>query len=116
MLKAVLSNLVTVSVGIRDASGILLAVGSLVNRLYHLDCEDALMGRHEGSVALSGEANLCHQRLSRVHEKSLQKFINQIYVDWTDVKKIPGLSFCEECTVWKCTANVSLQWEKFVQG
>ena len=50
---------------ITDASGKLRAKGSLVDKLYKLDCEDVPNG--QTSVASTGSGDLWHQRLGHVH-------------------------------------------------
>lgn len=84
---------------IRDASGKLRAMGSLVEQLYKLDHEDVLNG--QTSVAPTGSSDVWHQRLGHVHEQRLKNCIQKGSVQGINVKQVTELSFCEGCLAGK---------------
>ena len=84
---------------ITDASGKLRAKGSLVDKLYKLDCEEVPNG--QTSVASTGSSDLWHQRLGHVHEQRLNKCIERRPVQGINVKQATELSFCEGCLAGK---------------
>ena len=81
-----------------DENGKLRRMGSLVDKLYQLDCEVVSTGY--ASVAQS-RSDLWHQRLGHVHESRLKKCVQNEFVRGIDMEKITGLSFCEGCLAGK---------------
>ena len=81
---------------IRDESGILRGTGTLLDKLYHLDCE-VVTDRQMSAVAFTEDNDLWHQQLVHVNEQSLHRCINNGYVNGIRIKKMTGLSFCEVC-------------------
>ena len=95
---------------ISDASGKLRGTGSLVNKLYKLDCEE-VTNEHFSKIAQES-SDLWHQRLGHVHEQRLKSCIEKTVVKGICCDKVDDLSFC----VWleKCIANHFRQLKKFV--
>ena len=85
---------------IRDSSGQLYGMGTLVEKLYQLDCEDQCPGREQASVAIDNN-DLWHQRLGHLNSQQLRKMVQQNQV--SGIKLFPRSSepLCEGCVVGK---------------
>ena len=87
---------------IRDRTGKLRGMGSLVDKLYQLDCQVAITtDTAYVSVESSQGSDLWHQRLGHVHELRLKKCVESESVRGINIKKITELSFCEGCLAGK---------------
>ena len=85
---------------LRDANGVLRGMGTLLDKMYQLNCE-SLRNNQRALVVVNNEADLWHQRLGHLHEKGLQKCIDKGYLNGSTVTKINRLSFCEGCVAGK---------------
>ena len=97
---------------IRDRNGKLLGIGSLVQKLYYLDCK-TITWEHvtvASGSRIGNKADLWHQRLN---EHQLKEMVNQDLVKGVEIRKSTGISFC----VWKarCSEDLLSQWENSVQ-
>ena len=98
---------------IRDSKGILRGMGSLMDKLYQLDCESII---HEQASVTSdiSSADLWHQRLGHISGQRLKEMVSNEMV--TGVK-IPvsaaEFSFVRAALKEKCNGNHSNQWERF---
>jgi len=72
-------------------------MGSLIDKLYHLDCE--LVSLESVSVAFerSRMIDLWHQRLGHPGKQRLSQTVNKQLVSEINVLKMEELSFCEGC-------------------
>ena len=87
---------------IRDEYGKLPGMGSLVDKLYQLDCQVAITADTAYvSVESSQGSDLWHQRPGHVHELRLKKCMENESVRGINIKKMTELSFCEGCLVGK---------------
>ena len=81
---------------IRDEYGKLRGMGSLVDKLYQLDCQVAITtDTAYVSVESSQGSDLWHQRLGHVHELRLKKYMENESVRGINIKKMTEMSFCE---------------------
>ena len=88
---------------IRDRNGKLLGMGSLMQKLYYLDCK-TITWEHVNVVSgsqIGNKADLWHQRLGHLNEHQLKEMINQDLVKGVEIPKSTGISFCEKCVEGK---------------
>lgn len=86
---------------IQDSNDILRGVGSLVDKLYQLDCE-AVPQEHASVVSETrGRTNLWHQRLGHLSEQPLREMAHKELVKGLQIQKSDELSFCEGCVEGK---------------
>ncbi len=86
---------------IRNPRGRLLGMGSLVGKLYRLDCK-ATMPKHTSFVAHNQHeesADLWHQRLGHVNKQQLYDFGD--VAKGVRISNLSDLSFCEQCVEGK---------------
>ena len=87
-----------------DRSGNLLATGSLVEKLYYLDCETTI-SQEKVSIAsgllVDNKANLWHQRLGHLNEHQLKGMASQDLVKGLHIPCNTRMSFCEKCVEGK---------------
>ena len=57
---------------LRDANGVLRGMGTLLDKMYQLNCE-SLRNNQRALVAVNNEADLWHQRLGHLHESALTR-------------------------------------------
>ncbi|XP_022794843.1 uncharacterized protein LOC111333514 [Stylophora pistillata] len=85
-----------------DGNGKLRGMGSLVDKLFQLDCQVAIT---TDTVHVSAESSpgsdLWRQRLGHVHELCLKKCVESESVRGINIKKMTELSFCEGCLAGK---------------
>ena len=86
---------------IYNRAGDVCGMGSLVDKLYHLDCE--LVPSESVSVAFekSRVIDLWHQRLGHPGKQRLSLTVNKQLVSGINVSKMEELSFCEGCVEGK---------------
>ena len=86
---------------IYNRAGDVCGMGSLVDKLYHLDCE--LVPSESVSVAFekSRVIDLWHQRLGHPGKQCLSLTVNKQLVSGINVSKMEELSFCEGCVEGK---------------
>lgn len=85
---------------IRDGNGKLLGMGSLVDKLYYLDCSLESIAVAAGS-RIRNKSDLWHQRLGHLNEQQLRLMVNQDLVKGMEIPKSAGISFCEKCVEGK---------------
>ena len=98
---------------IRDSNGKLCGIGSLIEKLYRLNCEFAPVEHNiREHVAVASEDNdmdLWHQRLGHLCEQQLKYMVNKDLVIGVKLPKATKLSFCEGCVEGKmCRKPFSL--------
>ena len=87
---------------IRDEYGKLHGMGSLVDKLYQLDCQVAITTDTAYiSVESSQGSDLWHQCLGHVHELRLKKCLENESVQGINIKKMTELSFFKGCLAGK---------------
>ena len=97
---------------IRDEYGKLHGMGSLVDKLYQLDCQVAItMDTAYISVESSQGSGLWHQCLGHVHELRLKKCLENESVQGINIKKCLNCPFAKDVWQERCVENRSLQWE-----
>ena len=88
---------------IYDRNGMLLGIGSLVDKLYYLICESVT--QEYASIATGSEvknkADLWHQRLGHLNENQLREMVSQDLVKGVKIPKSTRISFCEKCVEGK---------------
>ena len=81
---------------IRDSKGILRGMGSLMDKLYQLDCESII--HEQASVASDiGSADLWHQRLGHISGQRLKEMVSNELVTGVKIPVSAEFSFCEGC-------------------
>ena len=90
---------------IRDGSGILRGMGSLVNKLYQLDCE--VLRSEQVSLAASqdNEVDVWHFRLGHASEQCIKNMAYKKLATGIRLRKQARLSFCEGCIAGKMRRN-----------
>ena len=91
---------------IRSKYGTLMGMGTLVNKLYYLDCScSSVESKHVLKVAsgakVTNKTDLWHQRLGHLNETQLREMISQDMVKGIELSKSAELSFCEKCVEGK---------------
>lgn len=86
---------------IRDSKGILRGMGSLVDKLYQLDCEPVMQEQASVASETSSSTDLWHQRLGHLGEQSLKDMSHRDLVKGLKVLRSAELSFCEGCVEGK---------------
>ena len=82
---------------IYNRAGSVCGTGSLVDKLYQLDCE-AVSSEHASMVSEQGrDLDLWHQRLGHLEGQHLQETISKQLVKGMNTSKTAKLSFCEGC-------------------
>ena len=91
---------------IRDSKGILRGMGSLMDKLYQLDCESII--HEQASVASDiGSADLWHQRLGHISGQRLKEMVSNEMVTGVKIPVTAEFSFCEGCIEGK------MKWKPF---
>ena len=81
---------------IRDSKGILRGMGSLIDKLYQLDCESII--HEQASVASDiGSAGLWHQRLGHISGQHLKEMVSNEMVTRVKIPVSAEFFFCEGC-------------------
>eukprot|EP00731_Ephydatia_muelleri_P037673 Em0533g3a len=87
-----------------DRRGNLLGTGSLVEKLYYLDCETTI-SQEKVSIAsgfpVNNKINLWHQRLGHLNEHQLKEMASQDLVKGLHIPCNTRMSFCEKCVEGK---------------
>ena len=87
---------------IRDEYGKLHGMGSLVDKIYQIDCQVAITTDTAYISAESSQSSdLWHQCLGHVHELRLKKCLENESVQGINIKKMTELSFCKGCLAGK---------------
>ena len=90
---------------IRDSKGNLCGTGSLIDKLYKLDCELAATEhnsiQHTALVSENTDLDLWHQRMGHLCEQQLKHMVNKGLATGIKFRKASGLSFCEGCVEGK---------------
>ena len=83
----------------RDRNGRLLGMESFVDKLYRLDCSEAVAS---GSW-IGNKADLWHQRLGHLNEHQLKEMVSQNLAKGVEIPKstVTEISFCEKCVEGK---------------
>jgi len=86
---------------IRGSHRKLLGMGSLVDKLYQLDCIP--VSKEQASVALEQQKqlNLWHQRFGHLNEKQLKDIVRNELVAGVSIPRTANLTFCEACVKGK---------------
>ena len=87
---------------IRRRNGSLDGVGTLVGKLYHLECEPLVPEESAATVSENvPDIDLWHQRLGHLNGKQLNALVGKGLVSGVKVPSISKLSFCEGCVEGK---------------
>ena len=101
---------------IRDNSGNLCGMGSLIDNLYHLDCKPVPMELASIGSRQHNDLDLWHQRLGHISGSKLKEFAHKGVLEGLKIPLTKELSFCEGCVEGKMFRKPpSSQWETFVQ-
>ena len=82
---------------IYNRAGNVCGTGSLVDKLYQLDCEPLSSERATVASEQGRDLDLWHQRLGHLGRQRLQETISKQLVKGLDASKTAKLSFCEGC-------------------
>ena len=82
---------------IYNRAGNVCGIGSLVDKLYQLDCEPVTSERATVVSEQGHDMDLWHQRLGHLGRQRLQETISKQLVNGMNVSKTAKLSFCEGC-------------------
>ena len=85
---------------IRNQKGKLCGMGSLVDKLYQLDCEHTTIEYACVSKQMS-DIDLWHQRLGHISGQRLREIVHKELVTGVTIQKGAELSFCEGCVEGK---------------
>ena len=91
---------------IRNREGALQGMGTLTDKLYHLDCRPA--NPEKALFATTGKSNgidLWHYRLAHICEQQLRDMAYKGLVDGLKIQKQAKLSFCEGCIEGKMSRS-----------
>ena len=86
---------------IRDQEGKLHGMGSLVDKLYHLDCEPVSVEHASVTCEQRKDVNLWHQRLGHLNERRLNDIAKKELATGIELPKMTRMSFCEGCVEGK---------------
>ena len=88
-------------------------MGSLVGKLYQLDCEPAPVEDASVVCERRNDVDLWHQRLGHLNGQRLSDIAQNELATGIKLPKAMKLSFCEGCVEGKlrCIENHSNQWE-----
>lgn len=86
---------------IRDTDGKLVGMGSLVEKLYQLDCESVIQEQVSIASQMGNRTDPWHQRLGHVSEQVLKEIVSRDLVKGMEVKKLEGLSICEKRKIYR---------------
>ena len=90
---------------IEDANGKLCGMGSIIDKLYRLNCELATRQHNNKDHAVvtseGTDMDLWHQRLGLLCEQQLKYMVNKELVTGLNLSKATKLSFCEGCVKGK---------------
>ena len=82
---------------IHDRNGKLCGMGSLVDKIYHLNCEPSTMEKVSASLEERSDADLWHQRLGHSNKQQVMKIVDKELVSGMKINGNAQLSFCEGC-------------------
>ena len=85
---------------IRDSKGQLRGMGTLVDKLYQLDCEVRCPSGENAAAAIETN-DLWHQRLGHLNNQQLHKMVKDDRVSGIKLSPRSGESICEGCVVGK---------------
>ena len=82
-----------------DRSGKLLGTGSIVDKIYHLDCKAITQEQIAiGSGSRVGnKVDILHQQLGYRNEQQLKKMVSQDLAKRVKISKFAGISSCKQC-------------------
>ena len=86
---------------IRDGNGKLHSMGSLVDKLYQLDCEPVSMENVSVASEQTNEIDLWHQWLGHIYGQRLKEVVQKDLAIGITIPKAANLSFCEGCVEGK---------------
>ena len=86
---------------IRDRNGKLRGMGSLVDKIYHLNCEPATKEEVSAALEERSDADLWYQRLGHLNKQQLMKIVDKELVSGMTINGNAQLSFCEGCVQGK---------------
>ena len=98
-----------------NRAGNICGMGSLVDKLYQLDCESVSSEHVSVAIDQGRDIDLWHQRLGHLGRQRLQETVSKQLVNGMDISKTSKLSFVKGASRAKCTGVHLNQWEKFVQ-
>jgi transposase InsO family protein len=75
-------------------------MGSLIGKLYQLDCEPVFM-EHVSVASNENNINVWHQRLGHINEQQLKMIIERNLINGVTFQRSADLSFCRGCVEGK---------------
>ena len=86
---------------IRHKTGRLEGMGSLVGKLYQLDCEPVTEEQASSACEQKNDINLWHQRLGHPSEQRLSDIVRKELVTGIKLPNVSKISFCQSCVEGK---------------
>ena len=80
---------------------ILVGMGSLINKLYELDCEPAIQEHASLASQKRNKIYLWDQRLGHLGNQQMKEIVTKQLMKGMSILKTEELSFCESCTEGK---------------
>ena len=90
---------------IYNRAGNICGMGSLVDKLYQLNCEPVSLEHVSVATEQGCAIDLWHQRLGHLGKQRLHEIVSKQLVNGMDVSKTAKLSFCEGCIEGKMHRN-----------
>ena len=90
---------------IYNKTGNVCGMGSLVDKLYQLDCKPVSLEHVSVAAEQNHDIDLWHQRLGHLGKQRLQEILSKKLVNGMDISKSANLSFCEGCVEGKMHRN-----------
>ena len=90
---------------IYNRTGNISGTGSLVDKLYQLDCELVSLEHVSVAAEQNHDIDIRHQRLGHLGKQHLQEIVSKKLVNGINVSKSAKLSFCEGCIEGKMHRN-----------
>ena len=84
-----------------DRNGKLRGMGSLVDKIYQLNCEPVTKEQVSAALEEKSDADLWHQQLGHLNKQQLMKIIDKEIVSGIRIARNAQLSFCEGCVQGK---------------
>ena len=94
---------------------ILCGMGSLVDKLYQLDCQPIVQEQVSVASDAYNGTDLWHQRLGHINEQLLQEIVSKEVVEGVTVSKSAKFSFCKgrvEGNMHSCRKLLN-HWERY---
>ena len=91
---------------IYNKTGNVCGMGSLVDKLYQLDCKPVSLEHVSVAAEQNHDIDLWYQRLGHLGKQCLQEIESKKLMNGIDISKSTRLSFCEGCVEEKMHRNL----------